>query len=314
MGIAFLLTQLFLPGAYAKDRIYTIGVAMDDSSFGPTLEGFKTGMAKKGYVEEKDIKYVSYGYIEGNKNIDSKTKKVLSDEIDIILAMGNSSAAWADKATVGTGITVLFCMINSDPVGEGFVQSLGHPGGNVTGIRVADSIPKALEWLKTIIPGLKRVYLPYDPDDEVSVLALAELDETAVKLGIKLLLHKISSVEEVLTAIENMPEDVDAIFRIPSPSLDPRNSELSRAAIARELPMGSAVSLDEAVLATFSPDSFQAGMQAARLAHQIIEGAKPGDLPIETSEVLLIINIKTAEKLGIQIPDAVLMNAYKIIR
>ncbi|MBN1627864.1 MAG: ABC transporter substrate-binding protein [Deltaproteobacteria bacterium] len=312
--IMFILPWTIFSDIQAKNRLYTIGIAVDDPTFGEEQEGFKDGMAEKGYVEGKDIRYISYGYIESGKDVDSKTQRLLSDNADIILAIGNTSASWANKAAEGTDIKVLFCMINSDPVGEGLVKSLSLPGGNVTGIRVADSIPKSLEWLIRVVPGIKRVYLPYNPEEEVSVLALTGLDETAARLGIKLVLHKTGSVEEVLFAIENMPGDIDCIFRIPSPTLDPRNAELSRAAIKRGLPMGSAVLLDEAVLVTFSPDSYQAGRDAARLAHQIIQGACPGDLPVVTSEVLLKINLKTAEKIGIHIPDSALAQATTIIR
>ena len=96
--------------------------------------------------------------------------------------------------------------------------------------------------------------------------------------------------------------------------LDPRNNELSQAAIARGLPMGSTVPLDEAVLITLGADFFGMGTQGARLVHQVLQGTEPADLPVETGEFLIAINLKTAEEIGIDIPDEILEQADTVIR
>ena len=174
--------------------------------------------------------------------------------------------------------------------------------------------PKALEFLKLTVPDLKQVYLPFNPDDAVSVDYLRELNKTGSQVGVELILHEIHSVEEAVTAIENLKEDIDAVFMIPSPTLNLKNSELSRAAIKRKIPMGAALQLDEDVLITFSADFSDAGKKMARMAEEILEGKNPADIPVETMEVKLIINLKTAEKIGILIPDGILVQADTIIR
>lgn len=194
------------------------------------------------------------------------------------------------------------------------MESLSHPGGNITGVRVTDTVSKALEWLVTVIPGAKKVYLPYNPKDVISTSPLEQANKTADQLGIEIVAHKIQSVEDAVAAIEAMPNDIDAVFRIPSVTLDPRNNELSLAAIKRGIPMGAGLWLDEDVLITFSPDFFQSGKQAARLADQILKGTRPADLPVEASDISLVINLKTAEKIGLHIPDNVLVQANRIIR
>lgn len=110
-----------------------------------------------------------------------------------------------------------------------------------------------------------------------------------------------------------MPEDIDAILRIPTPSLYP-NDELSQAAINQGLPMGASLSLDEAVLITLTGDLFGHGRQVARLSHQVLEGIKPTELPVETGEFIFTVNLITAETIGFDIPDEFLRQVDTIIR
>ena len=132
------------------------------------------------------------------------------------------------------------------------MKDITHPGGNITGVINLDSTPKVMEYLKLIKPGLKKVYLPYNPDDEVSVVSISGLDKIVSQIGIEVVYQKVRSVEETVAAIAALPEDVDAVFRIPSPTLDPKNSDLSRAAIKRGLPMAARLPLDNDVLITYA--------------------------------------------------------------
>jgi putative ABC transport system substrate-binding protein len=125
---------------------------------------------------------------------------------------------------------------------------------------------------------------------------------------------EVPTVEEAVAAIENLPEDIDAISRLSSPTLDPRNNELSQAAIKQGLPMAAFIPMDEAVLLYLSINMLELGKQAARLANQIRQGAKPADLPIETPEFYLSLNLKTAKAIGLDIPDEILHQANTIIR
>jgi putative ABC transport system substrate-binding protein len=301
--------------AQVASKVFTVGVAIDDPSFSEHLHWFKAGMTNFGYVEDENIRYVFYDLVEDAGKIDHiDIEKVLSENPDIIFTVGNHTASWAQKAIEGTDIPALFCMINSDPVDEGMVESLGSPKGNMTGIRVPNCIPKALEWLVATAPGIKKISLPYDPANRISVLAMNGLEEAALQLGVELIYKKVNSVEAAVATIEALPEDVDAIFRIPSQTLDPGSSELGQAAINRKLPMGAANKQDETVLVTFRPDIEQTGRQAARFANQILRGVDPAGLPVKTVEVTLTINLKIAETIGIQVPDSVLLNADTIIR
>jgi putative tryptophan/tyrosine transport system substrate-binding protein len=295
-------------------RIFTIGIVNNVSILSQSVNGFKAGMAELGYVEGKNVRYIHKGIIDNDqKVVDDEIRNLLAQNIDILLTIGNGVSLRAKNAVEGTDMPVLFCACNK-PIEAGLIESMNHPGFNITGVAVADSTAKALEWLKIITPGLKKVYLPFNPDDEVSIVSLSGVDEAASKLGLELILNKIRSVEEAVAAIENLPKDATAIFRIPSPTLDSRNNELSHAAIQKGLPMGARLPLDKEVLLTFATDLYDVGKDTARLAHQIHLGVKPMDLPVETAETFLTINLKTAERIGLHIPDDVLTQAKNIIR
>jgi putative ABC transport system substrate-binding protein len=245
--------------------------------------------------------------------IEREIESLLAQDVDMLFTAGSAITLKARRAVSGKAIPVVFAAVAS-PVERGVVDSIPQPGGDLTGVQVGLEIPKALQWLVTIVPGAKKVYVPYNPDEEVSTITLAALDKAAAQLGIQIIGGQVHSVEEAVVAIESLPEDVGAVFRIPSPTLDSRNDELSRAAIRRRLPMGAGLPLDEAVLFTFAADMFAAGKQAARLAGRIREGVDPADLPVESAEIFLAINLKTAEAIGLDIQDTILLQADTIIR
>jgi putative ABC transport system substrate-binding protein len=304
---------LLLSACGAKqDHLLTIGVIIDLSIHAASFEGLKAGMADLGYVEEEDVTYIYSGdtYPDAAAN---EIENMMAQDVDLLFTAGNACTTAAQEAVEGTDVPVVFCAV-AGPVEEGYVESIRHPGGNLTGVQVGGEIPKALEWLVTITPEADKVYVPYNPDEGSSTMFLAVLEEVTPQLGIELVPGEVRSVEESVAAIENLPEDVDAIFRVPSATLDSQNSELSQAAIRRGLPMGAGLPLDEAVLLTLASDLFEAGKQAARLAHQIAQGVKPADLPVETAEFSMTINLKTAEAIGLDIPDMVLQQADTIIR
>jgi putative tryptophan/tyrosine transport system substrate-binding protein len=319
MRIAIPLSVVFvfllIPGknVNALDKIFAIGVVRDVKILSPVLDGFKAGLSELGYIEGKDVKYL-VSETEGNKKeIITEIKGLLSKKIDLLLTIGNTSALAAKEAVKGTTMPVLAAPCRR-PLENGLVESVKQTGGNITGVMLSNSVPKTLEWMKNIIPGLKKIYVPYNPDDEPSKSALADIEQVASSLGIKIEYQEIHSVEDVIAALDNFPKDIQAIFRVPSPTLDVRISELSSAAIKKGIPMGAIYPLDKDALIIYSEDFYEVGKQASRLAHQIFLGVHPSEIPIERSDVYLTINLNTAAKIGLTISDDILIQAKTIIR
>ncbi len=294
-------------------KTYTIGVINYFKPLESIVEGFKTGMTELGYVEGENVTYIYNGVLEDNPQvIDAEVKNLLDQKVDMLLTLGNPTTLSAIKAVEGTKIPVVFAPV-TDPVGLGVAQSLGNPGGSATGVQSANNAPKALEWLVKILPGTKQVYVFYNPIDGASVSTLKPLPDAAAQLGIELVANEVQSPEEELAIIKTMPEDA-AIFIIPAPSLGPGLSDVKKLAIELGIPAGGYNDTGEDLVFSYTSDRIEQGKQAARLADQIFNGSKPGDLPVETAESFLRINLKVATAMGIDIPDSIIAQADTVIR
>lgn len=311
----FLIITFSVAGCTDKPDVFSIGIVTQIPKGFPAFEGFKSGMSELGYIEGKNLKYI-YNEIESSDEqvIYDEIRRVIALDIDLLLTFENEATLKARDVVTGTDMPVLF-IANPQPIELGLVDSLSRPGGNLTGVRIVDTTPKALEWLISIVPNAKKIYIPYDPEDDLSMMYVASLDNVADNLGVELVFDDVRSLEEVITAIQTLPDDVNAVLRIHCPIINQQgDNEIFRAAINRGIPVGASLELSGDVLMIFTSSFKGTGKQAAKLAHQIYKGMKPEDLPIEVSEVYFSINLKTAEILGIDIPENILIQAKTIIR
>jgi putative ABC transport system substrate-binding protein len=296
-------------GAQAQET-FTIGVIPQTENLIVTLDGFKAEMAELGYVEGENLIYINNGVLgTDSEAIDREIENLLAQDVDLLFALGTLTTLQAKQATAGTDIPVIFCPV-LDPVTEGIVDNATRPGGNVTGVH----LPKAMEWLLTISPASK-VYIPYHPADAVTLTSLASAQEAASKLGVEIIAGEVSTPEEVVAAIESLPEDT-VVFLPPVPSLEPGLDDYAAAALEHGIAIGTyqPVYVRMGVLVNYSVNFYAMGQQAARLADQALNGIAPADLPVETGEGFLTINLETANAIGLEIPDDVLSQANNIIR
>jgi putative ABC transport system substrate-binding protein len=311
--IVFIITGLLL--ADCGDRPKTVGVINFISTLDITVEGFKEGMAEFGYIEGENITYLYEGATNRIDTLDSVAQRLVEAHVDLILSISTPATLAAQRATADTGIPVVFVPV-TDPVGAGIVKSLRRPGGNITGVTFGIQEGPRLEWLVHIAPTIEDIYIPYNPEDRSAVLALEVANAAAAKLGVKLIARKVRNLEEITAAIEDIPDEADAIFILPDSLVSARLDELIEAANTRKLPTSGPnnVLIEVGVLTVYGVREEATAKQAARLADQILSGIKPADLPVETAEPYFTINLKTAEAIGLDIPDEVLLQADTIIR
>jgi putative ABC transport system substrate-binding protein len=237
-------------------------------------------------------------------------------KVNLILAITTSATKAAQQATAGTDIAVVFIPV-TDPVGAGIVASLTKPGGNTTGVTYTTQEGKRLEWLLQVAPTIKHVYIVYNPKDQSPVLALKTVSETAAQLGVELITREASTTEKVKAAFKNIPKEADAIFLLPDSVVNVSSVDTYKIATELKLPTSgpNVRTVNDGALTAYGVDlAVAARKQAARLASQILQGAKPADLPVETAEFFSAINLKIAQAISLDIPDATLRQANIIIR
>jgi putative ABC transport system substrate-binding protein len=310
--IPFIITGLLLAACGKDQKTYTVGVVSLPPGLDPIIEGFKEGMTELGYVEGENITYIYEGATDSIDKLDSVAQALVAADVDLILSVTTPATKAAQKATVGTDIPVVFVPV-TDPVGASIVDSLRNPGGNITGVTFGVQEARRLEWLIQVAPTIEEIYVPYNPEDRSAVLALETVKEVAPKLGVELLTREVRNLEEITAAIENIPEEADAIFLLPDSLLGGRATEF----VELQLPTSAANPEDlkmHGVLTSYGIEQISCGKQAARLADQILRGVKPADLPVETAEFYLAINLKTAKAIGLDISDEILFQADIIVR
>lgn len=311
--------------ASTPPKVFTIGIFNLPQATQAVSAGFKAEMQAMGYIEGQNVQYV-YAKVDdpGPQSPDhlAAAQALVDAKADVILAITTPGANVAQEATATSQTSVIFYGIG-DPVKAGHVKDLQHPGGNMTGITLGiEGTPtegRRLEWLKQIVPDVKRIYVPYNPNDVLVVQSMKTLQEAADKLDIELLLRETTSQEESQAAIESIPDDADAVF--PVAGLADRifaqfYTQVGAVALERKLPFSTPARLvnPDGVLMSFGPEYDAIGRQAAKMCDQILKGVKPADMPVEIPQFFLTINLVTAEAIGLTIPDPIIQQADIVIR
>lgn len=297
-------------------RPLVVGVVNLSPMLEPVLGGFRAELDELGYVEGEQVTYIYSGPAASIDALDAAAQELVAREVDLILALSTPAAQAAYRATMGTTVPVVFAPV-TDPVAAGIVSTVSQPGGNLTGVMLgAQSESKRLEWLVRLAPNLTRIYLPYNSDDASARASTTAVRTAAAELGLEVLVREARTTDEITSAIAEIPAEVQAIF-LPQDSLvAARVDDFAAAAIARKLPLCTPTDgqVARGALMSYSFALDPLGRQAAHLADQIFNGASPATLPVETAEFFLSINLKTAEAIGLFIPDDLVRVADTVIR
>jgi putative ABC transport system substrate-binding protein len=317
--IAFILMSsgLLTGSVGAEERTQPIKIGALTPSWGPTpdIVGLRDGLLELGYRENEQF-VIGVRFTQGDTAaLPAAARELVQYGVDIIFANLHAARA-AQMATAR--IPIVFAAVDN-PVEWGLVQSFARPGGNITGVTYLELelIPKRLEVFQQIVPGLKRVLFPYDAADAGAVAAANVCRTAAHRLGIELVEKAVRTEEEAQATLAQVRKgEVDGILQPPSVSWNISGFTLE-AASQQAIPamFGAAWWVERGALASYSPDYYEMGRQAARLVDKIVKGAKPAEIPVEVSpKVEFVINLKVAKALGLTIAPEVLYRADRIIR
>jgi putative ABC transport system substrate-binding protein len=313
-GLAALLAAN--AGAADRARPFQIGALTD--SWGPTPQvvGLRDGLLALGYREPEQF-VIGVRFTQGDITaLPAAARELVQLGADLIFASDMNATEAAQTAT--SRLPIVFAG-GVDPLGAGLIQSFARPGGNITGVTdlSLELGPKRLQVFQELIPGLKRVLLPYDAAAADAVTEVKGYRDAARRLGIELVERTVQTEEEAQTTLAQVRQgEVDGILKTRTLSLNIPGFILETAA-QQGIPCMFDVAfwVERGGLASYGPDGYESGRQAARLVDKILKGAHPGDLPVEVNpKIEFVINLKTAQALGLMIAPEVLYQANRLIR
>lgn len=314
---ALLLLAVPLTVRAQQDRIYRVGVIhQGGGSYEQALKGLRDGLKEQGLEEGKQFVLHVRDTRGDLKAAEEAAGNLEAEKVDLVVTFSTSTSLVAKRAT--KSVPIVF-YAGADPVSVGLIQSIAKPGGRLTGIygRTVEVTAKRFELLKEMVPRLRRVIAFYNPDNPTAVLSLKDAREAARQLKVELVERRITSGEELRAALRALrPGEVDAHFHV-ADSLMTRYADLViEAARAKKLPT---IYQDREVvvrgaLAAYGLSYYASGRVLAKYVQRVLQGAQPGDLPVDQQDRLdFIINLKTAKAIGLTIPPAVLRRADEVI-
>ncbi|MBT2325834.1 ABC transporter substrate-binding protein [Variovorax paradoxus] len=290
--------------------------AVSASADAPRLEAFRQGLRDLGYVEGQSI-LVEYRHERDLQRLPGLAAELIRLDIDVLVAVTTNAAQAAKKMT--TTVPIVFMGV-TDPVAAGLAESLARPGGNSTGITNVAAIltGKRLELLKQTEPRISRVAVLWDPKAPGSIPQWEASQDPAGKLGLQLYSMEASSADGYAAAFkEAVKARSTAVWVTLNPVANSNQKLIAELAIENGLPSICARSdyAENGCLMAYGPGYGTEGKDGARYVDRILKGAKPADLPIEQpTKFELVVNLKTAKRLGFPIPRPVLNRADKVIQ
>ena len=305
--------------AQQSGKVYRLGQlsAGAAASWSPLIVHFIHGMRELGYIDGQNL-IIEHRYAEGRfEQLPSLLRELLAWKPNVLL-VSTTPGNLAAKAATSTVPIVMVAV--ADPIGAGIVASLSRPGGNITGITNigAELAGKRIEIVKEIVPDTSKVAVLINPDDQNAPLQMQSAKLAADKLAVQLdpVLH-IRSAADLKGAFEAAARArAGAAMRMIDPSGEALRSQMVALAAEYRIPMiypfredvllGGLISYG-----TSLPDQYR---QAATFVHKILSGSKPADLPVEQpTKFELVINLKTAKALGLNVPPTLLARADEVI-
>ncbi len=291
----------------------------------PGMLGLRAELERLGYVEDRPDTKGKLGrrfvldVRQGNLEMVRRYAQQFAQErVDLIVAVATSPVRAAQEATRANPIPIIFTNI-SDPVGDGFAQSLARPSGSITGIstQLIQGSGKRVEVFKEMVPSLRRLLTIYQADFVVAQRSMAEIRKVAADLEIALLEKHVNSRADIQRVLGELNWGaVDGIL-IPVDAVVTSNIDVVlEASLEQRVPTFGIVDFmaEWGALGAYGPSPFQAGRRAAHYVDKIAKGAKPGDLPVEPLDPIFVVNLKAAACFGISVPPAVLHQADRVIR
>ena len=306
--------------AQQLDRVRRIGILTNLPETDPEgrvrIQAFRDGLKQLGWIEGQNIGIEIRSYAANPERARAYAAELVAIKPDVILAAPSSALAALQRET--RDIPVVFAQVG-DPVANGFVDSLAHPGGNITGFATTEFTlgAKWVELLKQIAPSISRACVFYDPANPSAVGYLPSLEGAARRFDIRISTTAVHNADEIQRTIEDFASEPEgALIPIASALVTLRRDLVISLATRFRLPTVHAYRTYPASggLASYGVDNIDTYRRAASYADRLLKGEKPSDLPVQLpTKFELVINLRTAKALGLTVPHTLLARADEVI-
>jgi ABC-type uncharacterized transport system substrate-binding protein len=303
--------------AQQTGKVYRIGYlgVTSYAGYAREIEALLRGLRRLGYEEGKNIAIV-YQFAEGDYDrLPALASELVTLKVDTIVTHSTPGARAAKQATSTIPIVVTAA---ADLVSSGLVPSIARPGGNLTGLTFffAEICAKRVELIKEAVPGATRLGVLVNPANPSGEMALTAMARAAVSLQVELLPVKVIAPDDIAGAFAMLvSRGAQALTFIEDPLLISNAPYIAQLATQNRLPMiGEKPAAEAGALMAYAVDRYDLWFRTAFLVDKILKGTQPADLPIDqAAKFELVINLKTAKALGLEVPTSILLRATEVI-
>jgi putative ABC transport system substrate-binding protein len=280
--------------------------------YGQRLDAAVRRLRELGWEEGRTVGF-EYRWVE--TNLDAVVAELVRLKVDVIVTAGTPPVVAAKRVT--STIPIVFAPAG-DPVGSGLVNSLAHPGGNVTGLsnQTADIAGKRIGLLREIAPGVRRLAIMTKSDNASAALELRQVEAAANALGIEPISLKLGQANDIAGAFDGLKERADALYVVVDSLVTTHQVQINTLALDAKLPTmhGARELVAAGGLMSYGANYMDIWRRSAEFIDRILRGAKPADIPVEQpTKFDLVINLTTAKALGITVPLSLLGRADEVI-
>jgi putative ABC transport system substrate-binding protein len=300
---------------YAQKRVGVVAASVSEHS--EEADAFRTRLRELGYVEGRDIS-ISWWHGHGSAEYAPEAvNEFLKQKVDVLVVESTRAGLAAKR---GTNQTPIVMALVGDPVEAGLVESLGHPGGNITGLtnQSPEVATKRLQLLHEALPDAKRVAVPFNPGVPYSRRYIAQLEAAALVMKLKLTFLSAQTPDQLGSALARIsPVSADVIMPIDDAFMTSQGATILERASKVHLPLIYAYTplTREGALLSYAVNHSDLFRRAAGYVEKIFNGIPPGNIPVEQpTKFVLAVNLKSAKALGLTIPNSILLQADEVIR
>jgi putative ABC transport system substrate-binding protein len=310
----------FAARAQQSERMRRIGILMplrkNDPQSQLRIGAFSQVLRQIGWVEGQTIAFENR-FSDGDPDrLSELALDLVRANVDVIITQAAEPVEALRKAT--TSIPIVMASVG-DAVGAGYIDSLAHPGGNITGLTLVatDQSAKRLQLIKELLPAATRVAVLWNANASGHRLQIKEMDSAAPKLGLVLQSLAVKNAKDIDEALRTVPKaSSQAIITMDDPLIVSERDQIIEFALRQHLPvMGEFRPMTEAgAVISYGPNQIDMWKRAAIFVDKILKGSKPADMPVERpTKFELVINLKSAKTVGLTMPPVLLVGADEVI-